>query len=261
MKQNIVAWFLCVFAAFFVFSCASKKDILEQQKLEIATTTRNLGQAYLAEGKNAAAYKQLKKAEALNPDDPHTHFALGVFYYRQENYTPAISEYKKTLELKPDYASARNNLGIVYLALKDWDSAITCFKDVLDNYIYATPHFPLYLLGQAYYNKKEYRSSVKYFKEALKMKPDYVFAMHWLGRTYLKMGKASKAEEILEKAVQQFPDIAEVHYYLGITYQELRKYKKAFGEYEKVAGLAPESPIADKAEKRMKKISGLQKRK
>ncbi len=261
MRQNIVAWFLCVFAAFFVFSCASKKDTLEQQKIKIATTTRNLGQAYLAEGKNAAAYQQLRRAEALNPDDPHTHFALGEFYFRQENYSSAISEYKKTLELKPDYASAMNNLGIVYLALKDWDAAIACFKDVSGNYIYATPHFSLYLLGQAYYNKKEYRSSVKYFKEALKMKPDYVFAKHWLGRTYLKMGKASKAKEILEKAVKQSPDIAEVHYDLGITYQVLRKYKKAFDEYQKVAGLAPESSLADRAGKRMKKIRSFQKRK
>ena len=124
MEINRVAWTVLAFLMFCLISCTAN---LEAQNR--ARAIRELGEAYLAEGKDAAAYKQLVKAEKIYPQDPYVHYALGNFYLRKGKYDQAIDEYQKALDLKPDLSAVMNNLGIAYLAKEDWDTAIPCFKD------------------------------------------------------------------------------------------------------------------------------------
>lgn len=259
MKKYLLFCSIFVYLVIFSVSCAKKPD--EQKARKQAIAFRDLGQAYMAEGKDTSAFAQFKKAEALYPDDPHVHFNLGVFYYKKEKYDLSILEYNKALELKSDFASAKNNLGIVYLAKKDWDTAIECFNDLLDNYIYATPHFPLFLLGQAYFHKKEYKTAVKYFKESIKMEPNFMYAQLWKGKSYIAMGKMHLAESTLQKAVKQAPGFAELYLELGKVYESTRRPTSAFNAYLQVIALVPESELAEEAEKRLEKIKKTKKAK
>jgi len=249
LKMSQILQTICIFFLFFLASCTANLD--EQKK---ADAFRRLGEAYMAENRDAAAFIKLKEAEKLSPKDPHIHFVLGVFYYKKEQFDLSIKSYRKCLKIEPDFSSARNNLGVAYLAKGEYDTAISCFSELLDKYAYTTPYYPLANLGQAYFHKKEFETAEKYFHEALEMKPEFALALHWLGRTDIELGKPSEAVAALEKAASLYPSVAEIHFDLGRAFGLLKDYRKAALAYKKVVELNPDSSLADRAENEIEKI-------
>jgi type IV pilus biogenesis/stability protein PilW len=239
-----------------VLAACTTKESLEQQKQQ-AEASRNLGEAYLREGKYSAALRELTKAEAMTPDDYFLQFDLGLAYLYKGETDQAIDHFKKSLAIKDDYGPARNNLGNAYAAKKQWDKAIEQYKIVTSNLLYATPQFPYSNLGIAYYHKKEYGLAEKYFKKALDITPDFDRALYWLARTYLATGRISEAIGRLEFAVEKHPDNASLHFQLGETYKINRDYRKAYGSYIRVVQLDPDSPLADRALIEAKRIKPL----
>lgn len=57
------------------------------------------------------------------PDDPDSHFRMGLIHDFGREYQAAISEYRKALALKNDHARALKGLGKVYLKLGKTDKA------------------------------------------------------------------------------------------------------------------------------------------
>ena len=194
MNQHRFSFVCCIIIVLSIAACGpSKTQLKKQQQIEQAEALRKLGEVYMTENKDTAAFKKFMEAEKLNPKDPYIHFDLGIFYYNKGKYDLAIERYEKCLELKPSFASVRNNLGLAYMAKGEYDTAISYFNELTDNYLYATPHYPLCNLGQAYYHKRQYDVAEEYLKEAISMQPDFAIALHWLGRTQIKLGKASDA--------------------------------------------------------------------
>ena len=269
MKKNRLIWpGYLLLIIFFMASCGGA-----QLRKKQAETSRKLGEAYLQDQNYTYALRELLKAEELYPDDHLLQNYLGIAYRQKGKPDLAIKHFKKSLKLKHDYAPARNNIGAAYFDKKDWDAAIACYKEVAGNILYATPHFPLYNLGRAYYEKKAYKLSEKYFLAAIEEKPNYFDALHGLGQTYIAMGKISEAAAALESIVRQTPKFgyedfdlsgnyrltakykfAEVYFDLGGAYQLLRKYRKAYSAYNKVIKLAQETPLAVEAKKEIKKL-------
>ncbi len=247
MKATHMCKMLCMLLIFFLSSCAtSKEDVMIKDKAE---ALRKLGEAYMAENKTAPAFRKLKEAEKIDPDDPFTQFDLGIFYFNKKKYDLAIKRYQRCMELKPDFASVRNNIGLAYLHKGDYDKAIENFKELTDNYVYATPHYPLANMGQAYYYKNDFHLAEKYLKEALDLEPRFVIAIHWLGRTQLALGKTSEAIQNLEKAIQINPSVPEIYFDLGKSYRAMGLKKKSKSAFQRVVDLNPEGELAAQAKK------------
>jgi len=250
-------WFVgagCILAVCLLLACTPKN--LEEQKKK-AEAYRNLGEAYLRQGKYSQALKELLKAEALTPDDYFLQNDLGLVYYYKGKQDLAIRRYKKALALKDDYAPARNNLGNAYAEKREWDKAIEQYEELSSDLLYATPQFPLSNLGLAYYEKKEYQLSEKYFLKALKVQQDFDRALYGLGKTYMAMGRVPAAITKLERAALAAPDAPPVHFELAKAYTMNREYKKAYDSYQLVVNLNPGSPLADRAALEAQKIKHL----
>lgn len=217
----------------------------EQQRQ--ADVLRQLGEAYMAEQNFAQALAEFLKAEELNSDDHLLHNDLGIIYMAKNQFDMAISHFKRALDIKPDFATASNNLGAAYLANKEWDAAIETAKALTMNLLYATPHYPLANLGKAYYEKKEFSESEKYYQEALKEKPGFVNALYGLGRTYLSMGTVQKAAEYFQRAVDGAPQLAEAQFDLAHAHRLLGNYEKAKQGYTRVIELSPDGDLAREA--------------
>lgn len=241
---------------FIVFSACTSKENLEKQK-EQAEASRNLGEAYLREGKYSAALRELLKAEAMTPDDYFLQSDLGLVYLYLGETDKAISHFKKSLAIKDNYGPARNSLGNAYAEKKEWDKAIEQYEIVISNLLYVTPQFSYSNLGFAYYHKKEYGVSEKYFKKALDIVPDFDRALYGLAKTYVATGRVPEAVETLEFAVAKHPKNASLHFELAGTYQLKRDYRKAYGSYIQVVQMDPDSPLADRALKEAKRIRPL----
>ena len=215
---------------------------------------RNVGEAYLIQGDYTAALNELLKAEKMYANDPHLHNDLGLAYRAKDKLPLAIEHFKKAIDLKPDYAPARNNLGEAYLAMKSWDSAIICFKEVSRDLLYATPHYPLTNLGWAYYNKKEFALAEQFYREALKIDPNFPIALRGLGLAYLATGNPRDAVNCFERAVNYSPVFPELFSDLAGTYAILKEYNKAVLFYKKVIYIAPGSLLAVEAQNEIARI-------
>ena len=251
-------WFAAAIFILFggVFIACSSKENLEKQK-EQADAHRNLGEAHLREGNYTAALRELIKAESLTPDDYIIQDDLGLAYLYKGESDKAIYHFNKALAIKEDYAPARNNLGNAYAQKKEWDKAIEQYKTVTSNLLYATPQFAYSNLGLAYYHKKDYRASEKYYKEALKITPDFDRALWGLSKTYVATGRMSEAVETLEFAVEKHPENTSLLYELGNAYVGIRDYRKAYGAYIRVVQINPDSPLADRALREANRIKPL----
>jgi type IV pilus biogenesis/stability protein PilW len=242
-----------------IMGCATTgtttNDSLKQRQFD---AQRNLGNAYLRQGDYTTALKELLKAEAMDPKDPHVQDSLGIIYSAKDRLEEAIEHYRKALSLKPDYASARNNLGSVYLIQKKWDEAISCLKPLTRNLLFASPQLPLYNLGWAYYNKHDYKMAEKYYQKALDMAPGYARALWGLGKIDIDTGKLHEAQRQLEAAVKSAPDYAQAYLDLGWLYFETGQRDKAVSAYKKVMSLSSDSDtrLAKSAQEALQEIQG-----
>ena len=250
MKKNRLAWLsYLLIVIFFITSCGGA-----QLRKKQAEASRRLGEAYLQDKNYTYALRELLEAEKLYSNDHILQNYLGIAYRQKGKPDLAIKHFKKSLAIKHDYAPAKNNLGAAYFDKKDWDRAIACYKEVADNLLYATPHYPLYNLGRAFYEKKEYQLSEKYYLAALEMEPKFAIALQGLGKTYIEMGRIAEAVTALESAVKKAPEFARAYFDLGRAYRLSRKYRSARSAYNKAIKLAQETPLAVEAEKEIKRL-------
>lgn len=240
----------------FLFSGCTQKDKYKVEKQ--ANATRNLGEAYLAQGSYSDALRELLKADGLKPDDPFTQNDMGLAYMGLNRPDHAIRMFKKAIDLNPNYAPAKNNLGSAYLMKKDWDSAIEVLTQVAEDMLYASPHYPLANLGWAHYNKKEYLVAEKYYWDALNQKDDFFPALLGMGRTYLAMGRIFDAQTQFIKAAKINPDNPELLYELGRIYRLNGDYNTAREYLTKAISNTKDSELVEKAILEIKKLELLQ---
>ncbi len=244
MKKILAVGIGCILLAGWLLSCTTQN--VAEQKAQ-AEATKNLGEAYLRQGKYRIALMQLKKAEELIPYDHTLQDDLGLAYLYLREPDQAILHFKKALEIKSDYTPARNNLGNAYAEKKEWDKAIEQYKMVTSDLLYGTPQFPLSNLGVVYYELKEYELSAQYYLKALDIKPEFVQALYGLAKTYIEMGRVPDAIDNLQKAVGLSPEAAVLHFELARAYALNHEYTKALNSYHTVAEINPSSTLADRA--------------
>ncbi|TFG95384.1 MAG: tetratricopeptide repeat protein [Calditrichales bacterium] len=247
MKRACGCFFILVF---FLTACATDMAMNKRK----AEDKRKIAGAYIGQKNYTEALKELLDAEKLYPDDPELQNELGFVYMEKEKPDLAIQHLRRALELKPDYSAAKNTLGVAYMKNEQWDEAITCFKGLSENLLYTTPQYPLFNLGWAYYQKKDFAQSEKYYKKAIGLFDEgqnkdaaYIKALHGLSLTYTATGRSREAVVLLEKAVQFAPRIAELYFDLGRAYIMAQEYPKALKAYNKVIELIPDRSLAREA--------------
>ena len=255
MKNKIKLSFrrpLLLIIALLMVSCAAQDST---HNTRMASAKRDIGEAYMRQGDYTAALRELLDAEKLNPEDHLVQNDLGICYMNKKRMADAITHFKKAVAIKSNYAPARNNLGTAYLALKEWDTAIEIFQGISKDALYGTPHYPLSNIGLAYYHKGEYKTALRYYKEALKIKDNFVNALKGAGRSYLALNDGRMALKYLTRAVKIAPKVPELHYELAEANLLVGRTRQAIVSYESAIELAmPESDIAEKARKRLRSI-------
>ncbi|MBI9083929.1 MAG: tetratricopeptide repeat protein [Desulfobacterales bacterium] len=249
--------FLCA-AAFVLASCTTVS--LEQRKRQ-SESLRDLGEAYLVEGKTTMALMELIKAEKLYDKDPLLQNDLGLTYMDKDRLDLAITHFKKAVELKQDWPNALNNLSTAYLKIGQWDLAIAHLERLSQDLLYATPHYAFLNLGWAYYNKADYGKAEKYYRDTLQHYEDgfpkdgtYLKALVGLGRTFMETGKIQLSVTYLERAIRFAPNLAEIHMILAQAHTRAGDNAKARLSYKMVLALVPETQLAEKARLAMEKL-------
>src|SRR6202008_4936813 len=134
---------------------------------------------------------------AAYPNDERTHFALGGYYFGQQDFNKAIEHYKKATELSPTYSTAFNILGYAYRQNADYANAETAFK----KYIELIPKDPNPYDSYAELLLKigRFDESIKMYEKALSIDPNFVNSYVGIGNDYLGMGKTEQARTAFAK--------------------------------------------------------------
>ncbi|MCG8685302.1 MAG: tetratricopeptide repeat protein [Desulfobacterales bacterium] len=250
MKTKLI---LLIFIFFFASCTSSTQD--QQKKTKIAQAIKKEGDAFQSQGDYTAALTKLLEAEKIDPKSPYIQNSLGLAYMGKKRYDMAIPAFDKALSLKPDYTDALNNLGAAYLRQEEWDTAIAKFTLVLDDLIYATPHFPLANIGWAYLGKKNYPKAQSFFLKAIDEKPGFTTAIHGLTQVYIRTGQTDRAISYLHKNLRRTPNVPILHADLAQCYETKGQLRQAVKAWQLVLQLSPEnSSLYRKAEERLFEI-------
>jgi tetratricopeptide (TPR) repeat protein len=147
---------------------------------------------------NAAKQKEyLDQLVAAYPNDERANFALGGYYFGQQDFPQAIQHYKKATELAPTFSSAFNLLGYAYRQNVDYANAEAAFK----KYIELIPNDPNPYDSYAELLLKmgKFDDSIVQYRKALSIDQNFINAHQGIGMALLYKGNADEAAAEIQK--------------------------------------------------------------
>lgn len=151
-------------------------------------------------GANANPTQQkeiLEKLVAAYPNDERAHFALGGYYFGQQDFAQAITHYKRATELAPDYSTAFNILGYAYRQNEAYGDAENAFK----KYVELIPNDPNPYDSYAELLLKmgRFDEAITQYKKALSVDSNFVNSHFGIAAALTYEGKAAEAQAELQK--------------------------------------------------------------
>jgi len=151
-------------------------------------------------GANGNPTKQkeiLEQLVAAYPNDERAHFALGGYYFGQQDYKQAISHYKRATDLDSNYSTAFNILGYAYRQDGNYNDAEAAFK----KYIELIPNDPNPYDSYAELLLKmgRFDEAITQYKKALAIDSNFLNSHFGIAAALTYQGKSSEALTELQK--------------------------------------------------------------
>ena len=180
-------------------------------------------------GRHGDAIEASRKAVSLRPS-AESYFNLGLAHYYLKQYREAAENYRNAIKLDPfNAADAHYALGLVY---RDWgrvDDEIQAYKQAIKlkpDYVSAYER-----LGSRYLRSKKYPEAIETYKQIASLKPGDANAPNNMGEAYYEMGLTSDAVEAFKQAIRLKPDFGKAYYNLGRAYMVMKNRDAAVEQY------------------------------
>jgi tetratricopeptide (TPR) repeat protein len=193
-------------------------------------------------GSNGAVPKQkdlLDKLVAAYPNDERAQFALGNYYFGQQEYGAAVEHYRKATELAPNYSPAYNILGYAYRQQDDYTNAEQAFKKYIE-LIPADPN-PYDSYAELLLKMGRFDDSIVQYRKALSIDSHFVPSHFGISADLTYMGKPQDAEAELGKMVDQARNDGELRtafFGLAVVATDSGKLDKALQQMDKEFAVA-----------------------
>jgi tetratricopeptide (TPR) repeat protein len=214
----------------------------------IATKGQNLNFAIPSDKilalKQTAKIVLLKEYNAVttDPNDAQLFYDKGMKELWQENWSAALTYFQKEKEKNPQNADVWFRLGYCYDKLDRYQEAMEPYKQAIK----IKPNFVVaYVsLGFAYSKLGRHQDAIEVYKQVIRIKPDYAVAHFLLGTAYRQLGRHQDAIEAYKQAIRIEPDDAGAHFGLGLAYLELDRYQDAIEAYTLALRIKPDDANA-----------------
>jgi len=170
-----------------------------------------------------------------------TFFLIGT-RERNKIWKDEISLWTDAKQKAPFLVRPYNNLGEAYDNLGRYDLAIEEFEAALrldPNYFFALSN-----LGNIYGKKKEYGQAISYTKKALQKKPDYATGHYNLAKALHMTGNPDKAMSSYRLAIKYNPYFEEAFFNLGFLAIERKQFDEAIDNFKSFLKMQPRQPKA-----------------
>lgn len=250
--------FLCGCLLLLLASCTTPAR-REQQELDRrrAQSHFNIGVDHLKGGRAALALRELRKAVALDDENPEIRYAIADAYLRKKRFPEAEAELLRAIELRPDYHDARVSLSALYIHLERYEEAIAQCEILQDDPTFPAPWQALTNRGWADLKRGQRETARRSFEEAFEFNDRYWPALLNLGILAREEGKRSEAIRLFEQVLELRPSnhaAAEVNYHLGELYADAGQRDRARGHLRKSVGQDPDGAWGRKSEAYLKQL-------
>ena len=146
-------------------------------------------------GANANTTKQKEYLDQLvsqYPNDERAHFAMGGYYFGQQDYGQAIEHYKKATEIAPSYSTAWNILGYAYRQAVDYPSAEKAFQKYIE-LIPGDPN-PYDSYAELLLKEGKFDEAIVQYRKALSIEPNFLNAHQGIAAALMYQGKTKEAD-------------------------------------------------------------------
>jgi len=181
----------------------------------------------------------LKEIAQKYPKEKQVHYELAAYYKVRGAFDQAIQEYTKALELDPSFGYALNELAYAYSDMRNFEKAM----EYSEKYAALLPGDanPIDSIAELYFRMGKLDESIAKYKDALKLKPDFLGSN--IGLTYIYALKENYQEAL--KFIDQFITIAPSvgakgmgTYFKNILLYWVGKRKQALSDIKTLIGLA-----------------------
>jgi serine/threonine-protein kinase len=179
----------------------------------------------------ADAERELKRAQALNPNDAEAHNLFGYFLKAMGRLDEANVETRRSQELDPLSLMINTDIGVNFYYARQYDEAIAQNEKTVN----LDPRFFIaYLwLGQAYEQKKMYAEAIATFQKGMNVAELHPQLLASLGRAYALAGQPDKAQTVLAELREMAKRRYVSPYLLAVVYAGLGDRDQTFAWLEK----------------------------
>jgi Tfp pilus assembly protein PilF len=223
-----------------------------QAKMSDSEASFNAGLAHLRENRPLLALEQFRKAIKEDPKNAYAYKGLGLTYAQLGKLSDAIASFRKALELNPYYVDVRNDLGTVLVLSGKRAEGKAEFLAAFNDPTNPTPEVSARNLGQAYFEEKNYREAVNWFRTSFTRNKSYPEPYLGFAEAVGAMGRPDEAVAPLEVAVKETPGQPALLLALGEAYYKTGRFTEARSRLEEAARRDPAGPAGRRANELMK---------
>lgn len=166
--------------------------------------------ALVAAGKVEEAIAISERLVSFEPDDPVSHYNLGILYDTSNQLEKAIASFHRAIALNFAFAESHKRLGHIWLARGRTGDAIQSWRT------------------------------------AVAIDPKDAETWTNIAGIYLECGKPDEARDPLYQALRIAPRDGKVHFNFGVYYYQTGRLDLARQFFERYLALAPDAPDADR---------------
>lgn len=196
----------------------------------------NRASVYLEQGRLEDALSDLLEAVRLAPDEPATHYHLGVFLSRYGSNL-AVSELHASLSLDPEQVDALLQLGATYADRGESREAEESLQAALE----VDRNDPVVNreLGVLLMERGKIHDAIRHLRAAYDQYPQDLEVLVDLGMAYIQAGFHEESVGILSKVLARDPENLHAHYNLAAIYTDRGKTDQALDHLRRARTIGP----------------------
>jgi len=180
------------------------------------------------------------KALSLDPYLADGYWIRGRYYRNIGEFQNAIEDLTKAIEINPNNVLAYRYLGSTYFLNRKYIKALVNLKEA-EKLERGNELTQLYSdLGQLYTSIGEFEIAEKYYKESLRLQPNFIEGYRNLIWANIRQGEFDTALNYAEKLLSLYPDNMDSYSMMAETLLNMREYDEAEVYYRKWAAKSKE---------------------
>jgi Flp pilus assembly protein TadD len=165
------------------------------------------GMALMDAGDHKGAAARFREALAVNPRNSKAHITLGNTLEASGNNDEALGHYNEAIRLDPSSANAHVNAGNIFLKRNDHGRAVAEFQLALK--LEPGNAYAHYNLGQCYLVAGKLSKALEHLVEVQRQSPQNAALCYLLGKVNERLARRSEAVRFFKEALRIRPNYAE----------------------------------------------------